>query len=230
MNNQRFADFDPEFWPLFKKCRPATMTSPERLYALYKAVRHVTQARIAGAFVECGVWRGGSVMMMAETLKLEGKPDRTLFLYDTFEGMTEPTPADVDLRGVVAQDLLAQQPRGRESYDWAYAPKDEVERNLRSTTYPPHLFHLVQGKVEDTIPGMIPDKIALLRLDTDWYESTRHELVHLFPRLERGGVLVIDDYGHWKGSRRAVDEYFSGDGPRILLNRVDYTGRIGVKL
>ncbi len=76
-------------------------------------------------------------MMRAETLNLEGRPDRTLFLYDTFEGMTEPTSADVDLRGVVAQELRAQEPRGRESYDWAYAPKGEVERNLRSMTYPP---------------------------------------------------------------------------------------------
>jgi len=114
MNVHRFGDFDPEFRPLFEKCRSATMTSPERLYALYKSVRHVTHAKIPGAFVECGVWRGGSVMMMAETLKLDGKPDRPIFLYDTFEGMTEPTAEDVDLRGTVAKDLLAGQPRVRE--------------------------------------------------------------------------------------------------------------------
>ena len=206
------------------------MTSPERLYALYKAVHYVNHAGIPGAFVECGVWRGGSVMMMAETLKLDGKTDRPIFLYDTFEGMSEPTAEDVDLKGNAARNLLARQPRGTDSYDWAYAPKDEVERNVYSTAYPSALFNLVKGKVEDTIPRTLPDKLSLLRLDTDWYESTRHELVHLFPRLERGGVLIIDDYGHWKGSRRAVDEYFSGDGPRILLSRVGYTGRIGVNI
>lgn len=118
MNVHKFVDFDPEFWPLFEKCRSATMTSPERLYALYKAVRHVIHARIPGAFVECGVWRGGSVMMMAETLKLVGKPERPFFLYDTFEGMSEPTAEDVDLRGTAAKDLLARQPRVKEAYDW----------------------------------------------------------------------------------------------------------------
>ena len=75
-----------------------------------------------------------------------------------------------------------------------------------------------------------PRKIALLRLDTDWYESTKHELVHLFPRLSTGGVLIVDDYGHWAGARRAVDEYVSEHGIVMLLTRIDYTGRIGVKL
>jgi hypothetical protein len=89
---------------------------------------------------------------------------------------------------------------------------------------------LVKGKVEDTVPKNAPEKIALLRLDTDWYESTRHELVHLFPRLLPGGVLIIDDYGHWQGARKAVDEYIAGNQVKILLNRVDYTGRIGVKI
>jgi O-methyltransferase len=89
---------------------------------------------------------------------------------------------------------------------------------------------LVKGKVEDTVPKNAPEKIALLRLDTDWYESTRRELVHLFPRLVPGGVLIIDDYGHWQGARKAVDEYIAGNQVKILLNRVDYTGRIGVKI
>ena len=89
---------------------------------------------------------------------------------------------------------------------------------------------LVKGKVEDTVPKNAPEKIALLRLDTDWYESTRRGLVHLFPRLVPGGVLIIDDYGHWQGARKAVDEYIAGNQVKILLNRVDYTGRIGVKI
>jgi hypothetical protein len=86
------------------------------------------------------------------------------------------------------------------------------------------------GKVEDTIPADIPEKIALLRLDTDWYESTKHELIHLFPRLQKGGVLIIDDYGFWKGARKAVDEYFAENNIQILLNRIDDTGRMAIKL
>ena len=88
----------------------------------------------------------------------------------------------------------------------------------------PERIHFVEGKVEDTIPAHAPERIALLRLDTDWYESTRHELEHLYPRLSRGGVLIIDDYGHWQGARQAVDEYF-GDAHAALLNRIDYTAR-----
>ncbi len=84
-------------------------------------------------------------------------------------------------------------------------------------------------EVEDTIPARIPDEIALLRLDTDWYTSTLHELHHLYPRLAKHGILIIDDYGHWQGARQAVDEYFKDAGPDLYLHRIDYTGRILVK-
>ena len=84
--------------------------------------------------------------------------------------------------------------------------------------------------MEETIPTHIPHAISLLRLDTDWYESTKHELTHLFPLLSPGGVIIIDDYGHWQGAKKAVDEYFEENKIKILLNRIDYTGRIGVKL
>ena len=88
---------------------------------------------------------------------------------------------------------------------------------------------MVKGKVEDTLPGHAPDHIAVLRLDTDWYASTKHEMEHLYPRLARGGVLIIDDYGHWAGSRQAVDEYLAEHGIHLLLNRTDYTGRMALK-
>jgi O-methyltransferase len=113
---------------------------------------------------------------------------------------------------------------------WCYAALDEVRRNVGEMGYPGEKLHFVQGKVEDTIPGSAPEQIALLRLDTDWYESTRHELIHLYPRLSAGGVLIVDDYGHWQGSRRAVDEWIAQAGVRILLNRIDYTGRVAVKV
>ena len=101
---------------------------------------------------------------------------------------------------------------------------------MNSTGYDQGLVHLVKGRVEETIPEHAPDSIAFLRLDTDWYESTKHELEHLFPRLSRHGVLIVDDYGHWKGARKAVDEYFAENKIKILLSRVDYTGRVAVKL
>jgi len=88
---------------------------------------------------------------------------------------------------------------------------------------------LVAGAVEDTLPDRAPMEIALLRLDTDWYASTKHELETLYPRLVSGGVLMLDDYGHWTGCRKAVDEYFAANAPAPLLNRIDYTARVATK-
>jgi hypothetical protein len=113
---------------------------------------------------------------------------------------------------------------------WCYSGIDEVKNNLFTTGYPKEKLFFVKGKVEDTIPGEIPSAIAILRLDTDWYESTYHELKHLYPLLNSGGVLIIDDYGHWQGSRQATDNYFSEINKPVLLNRVDYTGRIAIKM
>ena len=113
---------------------------------------------------------------------------------------------------------------------WAYATLDEVERAMYETGYDRGKISFVKGKVEETIPDNAPQSISLLRLDTDWYESTRHELIHLYPRLSHGGVVIIDDYGHWLGARKAVDEYIEQNNICLLLNQLDHTGRIGVKL
>jgi len=107
--------------------------------------------------------------------------------------------------------------------------QDAVRATLTQSGYPTGRLHFVRGPVETTLPEHAPERLALLRLDTDWYESTRHELQHLYPRLSEGGVLIVDDYGHWEGARRAVDEYFERHPPAPLLNRIDYTGRIAVK-
>jgi O-methyltransferase len=201
------------------------MTSVERLYALYKAVEYIVRSGVPGDFAECGVWRGGSVMMMALALKAFGGVGRRLHCFDTFEGM--PPPGERDVRhdtGEAAADLLAAD----EGFH-ARATLDEVERNLAATGYPLELVTYCRGKVEDTLPAAAPDRVALLRLDTDWYQSTKHELQCLYPRLSVGGVLIIDDYGFFRGARQATDEYFAEAGAPILLHRIDSTGRIGVK-
>ena len=213
----------PRFEALHERVAPFSMTTPERLFAVHEAVRYLDAAGIEGDFVECGVWRGGSTMMAALTTLEQGPAARHLWLYDTFEGMTEPRDVDVAFDGTSASDeYVARTPEG-----WCDASVDDVSANMRSTGYPAELVHLVEGKVEQTIPASAPDRIALLRLDTDWYDSTRHELEHLWPRLVPGGVLIVDDYGHWAGARKAVDEFFA-DAP-ILLSRIDYTGRMAVK-
>jgi hypothetical protein len=223
------SDYDPAFLPIMQRCQSATMTSSERVYALYKAVEYLCAARIAGDFVECGVWRGGSMMCAALTLLQKADTSRRLYLYDTFEGMVPPDERDINFRGTPATALLEAEQRSEQSYIWGYSPLDAVRQNMISTGYPEEQIGYVCGAVEETIPATMPESIALLRLDTDWYTSTLHELRHLFPRLAKGGVLIIDDYGHWQGARRAVDEYFASSDVRILLNRIDYTGRIGVR-
>jgi hypothetical protein len=214
---------------IVRRVREFTMTSPERLAALIDSVRYLVRNRIEGDFVECGVWRGGSTMAAALTLLELGDRTRSLYLYDTFEGMPPPTDKDVSVLGKAASTLLAERERKEGGGIWAYASRADVERNLASTGYPKEHVHFVAGKVEDTLPASAPDKIALLRLDTDWYESTRHELVHLYPRLVRHGILIIDDYGHWRGAQQATDEYFGALPLKPLLQRVDYTGRLLVK-
>jgi O-methyltransferase len=206
---------------IITRVRPFTMTSPERLAALIKAVRYVAAANIPGDFVECGVWRGGSMMAVALTLLALNIRNRRLFLFDTFQGMPPPSQLDVDHRGLPASAQMHVE------NVHAFSPLDDVRAAMAGTAYPPELIHFVQGKVEDTLPAQAPAQIALLRLDTDWYDSTRHELVHLYPRLSTHGALIIDDYGHWQGARRAVDEYFSQIP--ILLNVIDFTGRIAIK-
>jgi O-methyltransferase len=219
---------DAEFRQVYDTCRPYTMTSMSRMYALHQAVRHVLAHDVPGDLVECGVWRGGSAMVMATALDDGGHRDRRLYLYDTYEGMSEPTDRDVDARGKSAQSLL--QTHDKDDPIWAEASLEEVRHNLATTGLPPEQVEFVKGDVEKTIPDVMPSQIALLRLDTDWYESTRHELEHMFPLLAPGGVLILDDYGHWQGARAAVDEYFAETRPQMLLNRIDFTGRIGVKI
>jgi O-methyltransferase len=203
------------------------MTTPPRVYALVRAVEYLVARPVPGALVECGVWRGGSVMAAALTLLRLGVTDRDLYLFDTFTGMTEPGEEDVMQTGKRAADLLAS--GSPDSHVWAIAPLDQVREAVLGVGYPEERIHFVQGRVEDTLPANAPAEIALLRLDTDWYSSTKHELVHLYPRLRSEGVLIVDDYGYWRGQRRAVDEYISDNSLTLLLNRIDNSGRIALK-
>ncbi len=222
--------FSPREAAIMEKVKGYTSSSSERVTALINAVAYLVENKIEGDFIECGVWRGGSMMAAMYTLLEMGDTSRDIYLFDTFEGMSDPTEKDVMFDGQKARDILNtfEKKEGPGNY-WCWASLQDVQQNVNATGYPKHKIHLVKGKVEDTIPKAAPTNIALLRLDTDWYESTAHELKHLYPRLRENGVLIIDDYGHWLGARQAVDEYFSTQKFRPLLSRLDYTGRLAIK-
>lgn len=225
---------DQEDRRIVERALAHTMTGVPRMLALIDAVRYCERRKVPGAFVECGVWRGGSVLAMILTLQALRAEPRDIYLYDTFEGMTAPTAEDVsEVDPPALQTWQEAEREGHTAWEELFAPEltgePAVRRLLAGTGYPEARLQFIRGPVEQTLPRSAPEEIALLRLDTDWYESTRHELIHLFPRLRSGGVLIIDDYGHWQGARRAVDEYFSSEHPPLLLSRIDYTGRLAVK-
>jgi hypothetical protein len=183
-------DYEPEFDLLFEACKEFTMKSRSRLYLLWKTVRSICQLGIPGDLVECGVWRGGTSLMMALTLKSLGQTDRELYLYDTFSGISEPTTQDERFDG--------QAPR--------ISNLEVVRANLLSTGYPEQRLHFVCGEVEETIPRITPQRIALFCLETDWYESAVHGFNHLYPRVSPRGAVIIESYRHWKGERGAVED------------------------
>jgi hypothetical protein len=221
-------DMDEDFNRLFAELEPYTMTGKVRMYALYRALHHVVQNKIPGDFVECGVWRGGSSMLAARTLMQLGDSGRKLYLYDTYRGMSEPGEADVSRDGEEARRQWSKSQKG-DVNTWCYSSLEEVQKNLASTGYPRDQLVFVEGKVEDTIPDTSPEKICLLRLDTDFYESTYHELVHLYPRLSKNGILIVDDYHFWQGAKKAVDRYFQEAGIPVFLHRIDNAARLVVK-
>jgi hypothetical protein len=226
---QYLTDMDPAFFPLLEKVKTFTMISPERAYALYSAVVYIVKAGILGEFVECGVWRGGASMLIAHTLRGLGVENRTIRLYDTFSGMTPPTEEDrINWNERPVLEKWKEDLRGeKDNFRWWAVSSAEVRKNMLSTGYPSSAIKFIEGDVLKTLPDQSPDRIALLRLDTDWYKSTRHELEHLYPRLQPGGILLIDDYGHFTGARKAVDDYFAAFP--VFLHRDDYTGRSLVK-
>ncbi len=222
------SDMDNEFVKIYIQCKEKTMTSIERMFSLYKAIEHIIKHNIPGDIVECGVWKGGSMMLAALTLIKMNEIGRKIYLYDTYEGMSEPTLHDIRSSDNYKAQIKWYQLK-KSNLKWDYASLEEVKKNMYSTKYPKENLMFIKGKIEDTIPEIIPEKISILRLDTDWYESTYHELIHLFPKLVKYGILILDDYGHWKGAKEATEKYFKEKNIKIFLNRIDKTGRITLK-
>ena len=220
---------EDEFKELYAKYCDVTMVPWSGLYSVYRAVDYVSKKGIPGDIVECGVWKGGCTAFMMEMLKNRGEEERTVWLYDTFEGMTEPTEKDGHFAGAqyAPDQYKKKQERGEK---WSYGPLEVVKETISQSQYPEEKIRIVQGDVLQTLDETVPDSIALLRLDTDWYESTKKEMDVLFPKLIKDGVFLCDDYGAWKGSYDAVHEYFNEHNVDMFL-QVDafYGGACGIK-
>lgn len=202
-------------------------TSPVAQWAFLQAIKHVHEQQVPGAIVECGVWKGGNLILAALMRRHLGFT-REIWGYDTFEGMTEPSQNDVKPGFSVDARAKFKRRKKGDVVDWCYVPLHEVVENYR-TAVGEMDARLVKGPVEQTLQleSNLPDNIAVLRLDTDFYESTKAELERLYPRLSPNGVLIVDDYGVWAGSRKAVDEYFDGRPP--WLHYVNRGVRLAVK-
>lgn len=210
-------------------CMLTAVGSIEVLYSLYANVRHIITHDIPGDIVECGVWKGGMMLLSALTLKRFGDQSRNIYLYDTFTGMPKPGEEDRDWDGNPA--LKVWQHWTSQQKTWGCGGSvDDVRQVVALSGYPMDKFVFVEGMVEDTIPNTMPEKISILRLDTDLYKSTYHELVHLYPRLGIGGFLILDDYGYYHGARKAADRYISENNLDIFLARVHWSVRVGVKI
>lgn len=220
-------ELSPDDRALLDAAKGISMTSPIAQREFIQAIKHVEAHSIGGDIVECGVWRGGN-LVIAGLLKKRLGFDRRIWAYDTFAGMTAPTDADfkpaakLNVRG-----KFAQLDRSGHN-EWCLASLDEVQANYAARVGQNDLL-TVKGPVQETLldPKNIPEKIAVLRLDTDFYDSTKIELELLYPRLASGGVLIIDDYGEWAGARKAVDEFFLGQN--VWLHYVTHTVRLMIK-
>ena len=218
------------------------MAATTKIIDAWEAV--VATDSLQGDIVEVGVYKGGTSMVMAWSLlhlarTKSAEPSRSMWLFDTFEGLPPPTKED-GKRAFDKWNAIKTDPKvnttqffsqGRGFIDdagvkrWNYGPLQLVKQNMRSTGFPQHMLRFVKGKVEDTLvdPANLPQKITVLRLDTDFFTSTKIEMDVLFPRLVSGGVLLVDDYCNWEGSKRAIDEFLARN--RHLLRDINTSPR-----
>lgn len=214
---------------IWQRVKSETMTSFLNFWFLLKSVDYLINNKIQGSYVECGVWRGGSSMAMAMRLVQHNSLHVDLYLFDTYSGMSAPSSIDIEAHsGKAASDLMKK--ADDDALVLAYAPLELVRKNMDETNYPQNKIHYIEGDVVETLATAEIQDIALLRLDTDWYESTLAELGYLLPRLVKGGICILDDYGHWEGSKKAVDEFFENSEFKPLMFHVDYTCRAFIRV
>ena len=212
-----------------KQINKYTMTTPANHWAIIQAINHINKYKVEGDLVECGIYKGGNIILF-DYLNNKFSLKKKIYAYDTFDGMTEPGIHDKDLKNKSAK--LTKLNYENNNMKWCYSTLDEVKKNISKFNRNISIsFKFIKGDVENTLNDQnnLPQKISLLRLDTDFYNSTKKELEVLYPRLEKNGILIIDDYGHWQGARKAVDEYFETKNNFFWFHRIDYASRLLIK-
>lgn len=199
---------------IFNKIQHLTLLQHERIDCNIKSIDYIIDNNIEGDIVEIGVYKGGSILSMMLRLEEKNVLNRLIHLYDTFEGMTESSDCDIDLNNIKASSAM-------DMY-LCRCDLESVKYNIKNnTSYPENLINYHVGSILKT--NFIPKKISILRLDTDFYESTKFELDNFFDKVSSGGVVIVDDYGHWQGCKKAVDEFLTNH-PEIQVEKIDYTG------
>jgi hypothetical protein len=214
---------------IISTCLKFSMTNNIRMSALVGSFKHIFYNKIPGDFVECGVWRGGNLILL-QKLQEKYSLNRKIFAYDTFEGLSNPGIHDYDNQNVHANFYLKIEKKDRLIKNThCFTPIEDVKKNYQLNTKKNKNLILIKGKVEETlkINKNLPKKISLLRLDTDFYSSTKIELEKLWSLLSKNGILIIDDYGFWKGSKKAVDDYFKN---KRFLVHIDESCRLIFKI
>tara|TARA_B110000503_G_scaffold122058_1_gene186256 strand:- start:1803 stop:2561 length:759 start_codon:yes stop_codon:yes gene_type:complete len=227
--NQKIIELTPDEKKLINLVKSYTMTPQIRIYSLIKALKHINQKKILGDYVECGVWKGGNIILFKKIMELSNDYSRKIFAYDTFEGMTEPDENDFDISKNLNAKFLMNKDKNKKTNIWGVCSLENVKDNIQTNAKNIDNIKFIKGPVEQTLAVQInlPEKISLLRLDTDWYSSTKKELEILYKKVSPGGIIIIDDYGHWGGSKKAVDEFFSNK--YVWMHYIDYACRLIIK-
>ena len=228
--NQKIVEMTPYDEKLIKLAGQYSMTPQIRMFTLLQSLRYLKSKNIVGDYVECGVWKGGNLILFKKFLEDENISNNKkikICAYDTFEGMTEPDRNDLALNNNEKASLLLKKSK-KNTHIWGICSLSEVKKNLCKLTNIDNI-NFIKGPVEETLEdeSNLPEKISLLRLDTDWYSSTKKELEKLYDRVLSGGVIIVDDYGHWGGSKKATDEFFSDKF--VWMHYVDYACRVIIK-
>jgi O-methyltransferase len=237
--NQKIAELSKQDEELIDTISKYSMTPKIRIFKLLQSLKHLKHHDIKGDYVECGVWKGGNLILFKKFLENEdliaelsnekNRENKNIYGFDTFEGMTEPDVNDYDLSNNNSAVDLLKNDKNKKTNLWGVVSLEDVMDNLSNNLKDLKNIHLIKGPVEQTLTNEknIPKNISLLRLDTDWYSSTKKELEILYEKVSHGGIIIIDDYGHWGGSKKAVDEFFKDK--YVWMHYVDYACRLIIK-